>query len=97
MKPAAVIAANATLVGSITGSTYTPSGVTTIIATGLESVRPPPPPPPPVPTEPFSLPWSDGSGADLLIRDVTRVAQIALLAIGALGGLTAWLYLGRDD
>ncbi len=40
---------------------------------------------------------SDGSEADLPIRDVTRIAQIALLAIGALGGLTAWLYLGRDD
>ena len=40
---------------------------------------------------------SDGGEARLPIRDVTRIAQIALLAIGALGGLTAWLYLGRDD
>jgi len=40
---------------------------------------------------------SNGSEADLPIRDVTRIAQIALLAIGTLGGLTAWLYLGRDD
>ncbi|GMR11807.1 MAG: hypothetical protein BMS9Abin28_2652 [Anaerolineae bacterium] len=40
---------------------------------------------------------SDGSEADLPIRDVTRIAQIALLTIGALGGLTAWLCLGRGD
>lgn len=39
----------------------------------------------------------DGSEAELPIRDVTRIAQIALLAIGFLGGLTAWLYLGRGD
>ncbi len=38
---------------------------------------------------------SDGTEADLLIRDATRIAQITLLAIGLLGGLTAWLFLGR--
>jgi len=39
----------------------------------------------------------DGESAEVPIRDVTRIAQIALLALGVLGGLTAWLYLGRGD
>ena len=38
---------------------------------------------------------SDGSEVELLIRDATRIAQVTLLAIGLLGGLTAWLFLGR--
>lgn len=40
---------------------------------------------------------SDGSEIELLIRDATRIAQITLLAIGLLGGLTAWLFLGRKN
>ena len=40
---------------------------------------------------------SDGSEAELPIRDVTRIAQIAFLAFGFLGGMTAWLFLGRGD
>ena len=40
---------------------------------------------------------NDGSEADLPVRDVTRLAQFALLAIGFLGGLTAWLFLGRGE
>ncbi len=40
---------------------------------------------------------SDGSEVELLIRDATRIAQITLLAIGLLGGLTAWLFLGRKN
>jgi hypothetical protein len=40
---------------------------------------------------------SDGSEVTLLIRDATRIAQITLLAIGLLGGLTAWLFLGRKN
>ena len=40
---------------------------------------------------------SDGTEVDLLIRDATRIAQITLLAIGFLGGLTAWLFLGRKN
>ena len=40
---------------------------------------------------------SDGTEVDLLIRDATRIAQITLLAIGLLGGLTAWLFLGRKN
>jgi hypothetical protein len=39
----------------------------------------------------------DGSEVELLIRDATRIAQITLLAIGLLGGLTAWLFLGRNN
>ncbi len=40
---------------------------------------------------------SDGSEVKLMIRDVTRIAQITLLAIGLLGGLSAWLFLGRSN
>ena len=40
---------------------------------------------------------SDGTEVNLLIRDATRIAQITLLAIGLLGGLTAWLFLGRKN
>ena len=40
---------------------------------------------------------SDGTEVDLLIRDATRIAQLTLLAIGLLGGLTAWLFLGRKN
>jgi len=40
---------------------------------------------------------SDGTEVDLLIRDATRIAQITLLAIGLLGGLTACLFLGRKN
>ncbi|MEE9215852.1 MAG: hypothetical protein V3U32_00305 [Anaerolineales bacterium] len=40
---------------------------------------------------------SDGKEVALLIRDATRIAQVTLLAIGLLGGLTAWLFLGRRD
>lgn len=41
--------------------------------------------------------WSDGTEAVLPIRDVTRIAQVALLAMGFLGGLAAWLLLGRGN
>lgn len=40
---------------------------------------------------------SDGSEAEIPIRDETRIAQIALLSLGFLGGLTAWLLLRRAD
>ena len=40
---------------------------------------------------------SDGSEIELRIRDATRIAQITLLAIGLVGGLTAWLFLGRKS
>ena len=40
---------------------------------------------------------SDGSEIELRIRDATRIAQITLLAFGLLGGLTAWLFLGRRN
>ncbi|MCH8339096.1 MAG: hypothetical protein IH858_09705 [Chloroflexi bacterium] len=41
--------------------------------------------------------WSDGSEARLLIRDVTRRAQISLLLLGFLGGLAAWVFHSRRD
>ncbi len=40
---------------------------------------------------------SDGSEIDLRIRDATRIAQLTLLAIGLIGGLAAWLFLGRKS
>ena len=40
---------------------------------------------------------TDGSEIELIVRDATRIAQITLLAIGLLGGLTAWLFLGRKN
>jgi hypothetical protein len=40
---------------------------------------------------------SDGSETELRIRDATRIAQITLLAIGLVGGLSAWLFLGRKS
>ena len=40
---------------------------------------------------------SDGSETELPIRDVTRIAQITLLGLGLLGGLAAWMFLGRKN
>jgi len=40
---------------------------------------------------------SDGSEIELRIRDATRIAQITLLAFGFVGGLIAWLFLGRKN
>lgn len=40
---------------------------------------------------------SDGSETELPIRDETRVAQIALLGLGLLGGLAAWMFIRRGE
>ena len=40
---------------------------------------------------------SDGSEIELRIRDAPRIAQLTLLAIGLIGGLAAWLFLGRKS
>src|SRR3954469_16134088 len=57
IAPQAVMPARATLVTSTMGTTLTPSGPMTMVATG-RPIEPPPPPMPPPPTS-----WTPGPGA----------------------------------